>query len=136
VTIDIGDASDIHPKNKLDVGRRLALLARKDVYGEAHASARGPSFAGLTVEGGEARVRLSHSGGLEARGGAPVGFALAGADRRWHWAEARIDGSEVVLRSREVPEPVAVRYAWADNPACNLYNGAGLPAVPFRTDDW
>ncbi len=136
VTIDIGDEADIHPRNKRDVGRRLGRLVRADVYGEEGLAARGPSFAGMSAKDGEVRVRLAHSQGLTARGGRPMGFALAGADRRWFWANARIEGVEVVLRSAEVPEPVAVRYAWADNPACNLYNGAGLPAVPFRTDDW
>ena len=71
-----------------------------------------------------------------AHGDALTGFALAGADRKWCWAEARIDGKSVLLRSEQVPAPMAVRYGWADNPACNLYNGAGLPAAPFRSDDW
>jgi sialate O-acetylesterase len=74
--------------------------------------------------------------GLKAKSGALKGFAIAGADQKFHWAEANIKGKQIVVSSKEVPNPVAVRYAWADNPVCNLVNGAGLPASPFRTDDW
>jgi sialate O-acetylesterase len=136
VTIDIGNATDIHPKNKLDVGRRLARLARADVYREAGLVSCGPTFKEMTVGDGEVRVSFAHADGLASKGSEPTGFAVAGADRVWHWAAARIEGSDAVLSSKDVLEPVAARYAWADNPACNLYNGAGLPAVPFRTDDW
>jgi sialate O-acetylesterase len=92
----------------------------------------------MRIEGNEIRVRFSHVGaGLEARNGGQVsGFAIAGADRQFHWAEARIDRDSVVVSSRDVPLPLAVRYAWADSPICNLLNREGLPASPFRTDDW
>lgn len=135
-TIDIGDAGDIHPKNKQEVGRRLSLIARKDAYQET-LEASGPHYEGYTLEGSAVRIRLSHASGLRTSdGSAPKGFAIAGPDRQWHWADARIEGSTIVVSSHEVPTPVAVRYAWAKNPICNLQNDSGLPAVPFRTDDW
>ena len=133
VAIDIGDAKDIHPKNKREVGRRLALLALRDVYGEDR-TAEGPTFAGMSVEGDQVRVRFEHASGLAASDGIVRGFAVAGEDGRFFWAEGRIDGATVVLRSPRVERPVHVRYGWADNPAATLVNGAGLPAVPFRTD--
>jgi sialate O-acetylesterase len=140
VAIDIGDADDIHPRNKQEVGRRLALAARKVVYGEDVAFS-GPVYRRHEVRDGRAIIEFAHTaGGLVARG-APAGavkqFAIAGADRRFVWAEAAVEGDRVVVWSDRVPEPVAVRYAWADNPdGANLYNAAGLPASPFRTDDW
>jgi len=138
VTIDIGDATDIHPKNKQDVGRRLALAARAVAYGEDELTHAGPLYRSMKIEGGKIRVAFDHTGGgLVARGGPLRRFAIAGKDRRFVWARAEIDGDSVVVWSPDVPHPVAVRYAWADNPAgCNLYNRAGLPASPFRTDDW
>jgi sialate O-acetylesterase len=92
----------------------------------------------MRIDGGTVRVRFTHVGaGLEARNGTELnGFAIAGADRKFHWAEARIDGDTVVVSGRDVPNPVAVRYAWADSPVCNLFNKDGLPASPFQTDDW
>jgi sialate O-acetylesterase len=133
VAIDVGDAEDIHPKNKREVGRRLALLALRDVYGrDLHAE--GPTFAGLELEGPRVRVRFDQAEGLMAAGGLVRGFALAGDDGVFHRAEGRIEGDSVVLTSPEVPAPTAVRYAWADNPEATLTSGAGLPAVPFRTD--
>lgn len=137
VTIDIGDGADIHPLNKQDVGERLALAARATAYGEDVAYS-GPVFAGASAEGGAMRVRFRHAdGGLTTRdGAAPRGFAVAGEDRVFHWAEARIDGESVIVSSAAAPRPVAVRYGWAANPDCTLYNGAGLPAAPFRSDDW
>ena len=134
--IDIGAADNIHPGNKREVGRRLALIARANVYGEADLEWSGPVFAEMTVDGDAARVRFDHAGGLAARDGEPRGFALAGEDRVWRWATAAIEGDEVVLRAEGIERPVAARYGWADNPDCNLRNGAELPAVPFRTDDW
>lgn len=134
--IDLGEADDIHPKNKQDVGGRLALLARASVYGET-IEAEGPVLAGWerTAEG--VRVRFDHADGLHTRDGEPVrGFALAGADRAWHWADGEVTDGAVLLKSAAVPDPVAIRYAWGDNPTGNLYNDAGLPATPFRTDDW
>ena len=136
VTIDVGDAVDIHPKDKMTVGERLARIALAKDYGKRIVY-QGPTYRSFSVKRNEARVRFDHTdGGLVARGG-PLGeFALAGVDRKWHWATARIEGDVVVLSSPEVPVPVAARYAWQANPVATLTNGAGLPAVPFRTDDW
>jgi len=136
VTIDIGEAGDIHPKNKQDVGRRLALAARKIAYGEDVVYS-GPSYRAMKVKGNEVRLTFDHvDGGLVVKGARLTGFSVAGADRKFYWADARIDGNEVVVSAPEVSDPVAVRYAWAYNPEAPLYNAAGLPAVPFRTDDW
>jgi sialate O-acetylesterase len=136
INIDIGEEKDIHPKNKQDVGHRLALWALADIYKRGNASS-GPLFARHEVRGSAVELAFRHTnGGLEARGGELKGFAVAGADKQWHWARARIEGDRVIVSAAEVKAPVAVRYAWADNPDCNLYNGAGLPASPFRTDDW
>ena len=136
ITIDIGDAGNVHPKNKQDVGNRLMRIALAKVYGRS-LEYSGPMFESMKVEGGAIRVKFSHAnGGLVARGGPLKQFAVAGADRKFVWATAAIDGKDaVVVSSSQVPQPVAVRYAWADNPeGCNLYNAEGLPAVPFRTD--
>ena len=135
LAIDVGDAKDIHPRNKQEVGRRLALAARSIAYGQDIAWS-GPWYASHAVEGSAIRLTFSHlGGGLVSSDGAPLtGFAIAGADGKFVWGEARIDGDSVVVSSPSVPAPTAVRYAWADNPACNLANKAGLPAVPFRTD--
>ena len=137
VIIELGDESDIHPKNKQDVGRRLAYSVLSKVHGLADVTPSGPLYKACKIEG--SRVRLVFSdlgGGLEARGGALKAFAIAGPDRKFVWADAKIDGETVVVSSPQVSAPVAVRYGWADNPPCNLYNKAGLPASPFRTDDW
>ncbi|MCW8133672.1 MAG: 9-O-acetylesterase [Planctomycetota bacterium] len=136
--IDIGEAGDIHPKNKQDVGLRLALAARGVAYGEKLVYS-GPSYKSMAVEEGKIRLTFDHvGGGLEAKGGEPLkSFAIAGEDKVFVWADAKIDGETVVVSSAKVEKPVAVRYAWADNPeGCNLYNKDGLPASPFRTDDW
>lgn len=133
VAIDVGEANDIHPKNKQEVGRRLATWALGDVYGEDNETS-GPLFDQVTVRGPEVAISFTHTrGGLVARNGDLRGFALAGSDRLWHPAQAHIEGDRVVVRSPQVPSPVAARYAWASNPEGNLYNGAGLPASPFRT---
>ena len=133
VTIDIGDAENVHSRNKQDVGKRLALLALKQAYGKEIA-ANGPLMKSLHVEGDTVRVRFDNTdGGLRTSdGAAPRGFAIAGEDNVFHWANARLDGDEVVLTSELVPNPHHARYAWADNPDCNLYNGGGLPGVPFQ----
>jgi len=137
VTIDIGDAHDIHPKNKQEVGRRLALAARSVVYGESDLVFRGPLYSGHRIVGDRVEIRFEAADGLHARGDDPLsGFAIAGKDKVFRWAHARIEGETVVARHPRVAKPVAVRYGWADNPRCNLENGAGLPAAPFRTDDW
>jgi beta-xylosidase len=136
VAIDIGEAGDIHPRNKEDVGSRLARWALADTYGR-HIVESGPLYRSVSAEGAALRVRFDHAEGLATADGAPPrGFAVAGADRKWRWGEARIDGTAVVVSSPDVAQPVAVRYAWADNPEATLRNGAGLPASPFRTDDW
>ncbi|MFT5470215.1 MAG: sialate O-acetylesterase [Verrucomicrobiales bacterium] len=174
LAIDIGDARDIHPRNKQDVGKRLALWALRDIH-EKEIVVSGPAFKKLKIEGEVARVSFDHVGsGLmigEKRGLEPVTgnipkpeldslldgldkpkggvlavtpikadlqrFAIAGENKQWFWANAVIDGDTVVLSSSDVPKPVAVRYAYAHNPrGANLYNREGLPAVPFRTDNW
>lgn len=136
VTIDVGDAVDIHPKDKHTVGERLALNALAIAY-RKHVSFSGPVYKGMRREGAAIRLTFSYAdGGMVAKGGRLAEFSVAGADHRWHWAEAKIDGDKVVVRSDEVTEPLAVRYAWQANPKATLYNGAGLPAVPFRTDKW
>ena len=133
VTIDIGEPKDIHPKNKQDVGARLALAARVVAYGEPMEYS-GPLFRSVTTEGDALRVYFNHVGkGLEAKDGEPRGFEIAGADRKYVPAEARIEGGTLVVRSASVPSPVYVRYAWKDDPSCNLYNSEGLPASPFRS---
>lgn len=137
VCIDIGDAEDLHPRNKPEVGRRLALLARAQTYGE-DIPCSGPLYDSYRIEGDAVRIGFTHTNkGLKTSdGGAVAGFYIAGADHEFHAAKAVIDGDTVVVSSDEVPLPVAVRYAWANNPVCNLCNGAGLPAGPFRTDCW
>jgi sialate O-acetylesterase len=136
VAIDVGEENDIHPKNKQEVGRRLALGALAQVYFNDIEYA-GPLFSGMQIEGNKARLNFSHADGLRSRDGGPIkGFALAGEDRKFHWADATIEGDHVVVSSAAVAEPVAIRYGWADNPDCNLVNSAGLPASPFRSDKW
>ena len=139
ITIDVGEENDIHPTNKLDVGKRLALVARKVAYGEK-VLASGPTYRSHGVRDGKVIVRFANVGrGLTSKGSSDsVGaFAVAGADRRFVWARARIEGDHVVVWSDSVPHPVAVRYAWANNPVgANLYSREGLPAAPFRTDAW
>lgn len=135
VAIDIGNPDDIHPRNKREVGRRLALLARANTYGEA-VEARGPSLERVEIAGKVARVHLAHARGLRVRPGreAVLGFELAGVDGIYKPAAARIEGATVVLESAEVPAPATVRYGWHSSPDCTLENAAGLPAEPFRTD--
>lgn len=134
VTIDIGESADIHPKNKQDVGKRLALAALHGTYGKA-VEYSGPEFQQATPEGAAMRVYFGHADGMQARGGGAIaGFAIAGADGNFVPAEAKIDGTTVVVSSSQVAAPVAVRYAWADDPVSNLVNQVGLPAGPFRSD--
>lgn len=139
ITIDVGGAYELHPTNKLAVGQRLALVARRVAYGEP-VIASGPTYRAHTVQGGRVLVRFANlGGGLVSRGenGTVGAFAVAGADRRFHRAQARIEGDHVVVSSDSVPNPVAVRYAWANSPVdADLYNRAGLPAAPFRSDRW
>ncbi len=135
--IDIGEANDIHPKNKQEVGRRLALNAEKLVY-KQDCIASGPIYSSFKTEGKRIRISFtSTASGLSTKDGKGVtGFAIAGSDKHFYWAKAIIDGNEIVVYSDSVSEPIAVRYAWADNPDCNLINSEGLPAIPFRTDNW
>jgi len=135
VIIDVGEADDIHPKNKQDVGLRLALAARGIAYKEK-IEYSGPVLRAMTIEGRAIRLTFDHTGGgLVAKGGGDLkGFAIAGVDKEWRHATAIIDGDTIMVMSDDVPKPAHVRYAWANNPVCNLYNGAGLPASPFRTD--
>ena len=149
VAIDIGEANDIHPRDKLDVGHRLALIARHVAYGE-DIEFSGPIYDGMQVKGDRIRIHFKHAKGLKIGAhpqifadvppaAAPAelpAFAIAGADRNWYPAKAVIEGESVVVSSDQVKEPVAVRYGWAKNPACHLYNSADLPASPFRTDAW
>ncbi len=134
VTIDVGDAADIHPANKAPVGARLALAARVLAYGEPREYS-GPVFQKLVVGDGRAVLQFTHlGGGLVAPGGQLNGFTVAGADRVFHPAQAAIAGDTVVVSAPEVAQPAAVRYGWANVAAGNLFNAAGLPASPFRTD--
>jgi sialate O-acetylesterase len=157
VLIDTGETADIHPVNKRDPGLRLAALALARTYGKAVPDS-GPVFAGMSITGGSVRVRFTHAEGLVARplpktylvrsrpeieerplvpdaSDSPLqGFAIRGADGDWVWADARIDGETVMVSSPKVPKPIAVCYAWADSPTVNLYNAAGFPAAPFRSD--
>lgn len=136
ITIDIGDPKDIHPTNKQDVGKRLSMWALGTVYGKKEIATSGPLPYKHTINDLGVIVAFEHAaGGLKAKGEVK-GFELAGEDKVWKPATARLDGETVVVSSPEVKKPVAVRYAWAANPTCNLYNAAGLPASPFRTDDW
>ena len=136
VAIDIGEAENVHPLNKQDVGLRLALVAESQVY-HLQVASSGPRYRSMAVDGGSIRLTFDEGKGLSAADDkALTGFSIAGSDRKFKWAEAHLDGTVVVVSSPEVAAPVAVRYAWANNPACNLTNASGLPAAPFRTDDW
>ena len=158
--IDIGEADDVHPIRKREAGERLARLALANDYGRKIVC-NGPRFRSYNIVDGAIRVKFTDvAGGLkvipsgsfaedrygagsmdcelvrQAENGILTGFQIAGADHLWHWADARIEGDEVIVSCAGVPNPVAVRYAWAENPVCNLFNSEGLPAWPFRTDDW
>lgn len=135
VTTDIGEWNDIHPLNKLDVGKRLALAAENLAYGEKDIVYSGPLYAAMKIEDGKIILSFTNiDGGLVAKDGELKHFAIAGADGKFVWANAKIEGDNVIVWSEQVPNPTDVRYAWADNPGtANLYNKAGLPASPFRT---
>ncbi len=160
ILIDIGEAANIHPRNKRDAGDRMALAALAKTYGKSVVYS-GPTYQSITVEGDKIRVHFKNAtGGLVARAlpatyipttvhmetTAPLvrkspnseveGFAICGEDRKWVWADASIKGSDIIVSAPGVSKPVAVRYTWASNPICNLYNGAGLPAGPFRSDSF
>ncbi len=133
VIIDIGETGDIHPKNKLDVGRRLALAARAKAYGQTLVYS-GPLYESMKIEGNKIRLHFAHVGsGLMAQGGPLKGFVIAGTDNKFQYADAVIQGSEILVSHANIASPTQVRYAWADNPVCNLYNAEGIPASPFKT---
>ncbi|HEU5397631.1 MAG TPA: sialate O-acetylesterase [Verrucomicrobiae bacterium] len=134
VTIDTGDPDNIHPADKKIVGDRLAYCALAKHYGE-NICYQGPTLRSVEHLPGALKIHFQHTdGGLVARGGEVKEFSIAGKDLKWHWAQAKIDGDTVVLSAAEVPQPEYARYAWQSFPEATLYNGAGLPAVPFRTD--
>ncbi len=135
VAIDVGEANNIHPANKQEVSRRLSLAARHFCYGEKALEYSGPLFSSASIEGSKIRIKFSHAKGLKSKdGGAVKGFAIAGEDKKFVWADAVIEGDSVLVSNPDLKNPAFVRYAWADNPVCNLYNSDNLPAVPFRTD--
>ena len=137
VITDVGEEKDIHPRKKAPVGARLALAARGIAYGEK-IEYSGPLYKSLKIDGDKAVLSFDHiGGGLEARDGELKGFAICGEDHKWVWAKAEIQkDNTIVASSPEVAKPVAVRYGWADFPVVNLWNKNGLPATPFRTDDF
>jgi sialate O-acetylesterase len=150
VITDIGAANDIHPRNKQDVGWRLAQWALHQTYGKKDMVPAGPLYKSQKVEGNAIRLSFKYVGrglmvgkknGLdpieEVKNGKLGHFAIASKDKKWFWGEATIDGDTVVVKSKDVPKPVAVRYGYTMNPAkANLYNKEGIPASPFRTDNW
>lgn len=139
LAIDLADADkpgDIHPHNKQDVAHRLELVALAKTYGQK-VEYSGPAYKDSKIDGNKIVIHLNFAEGLTAKGGEPLkGFQIAGEDKKWHWADAKIDGDSVVVSSKDVEKPAAVRYDWSHNPLGNLYNKADLPTVPFRTDDW
>jgi sialate O-acetylesterase len=136
VAIDVGEEKDIHPKNKQEVGRRLALSAIAQVY-YIDTEYSGPIYSGYQEEDNRIRLSFRNANGLKASDGGKIkGFEVAGDNKKFVWADVTIDGDHVLISNPQVPKPVAVRYGWADNPDCNLVNEVGLPASPFRTDDW
>lgn len=138
VTTDIGDADSIHPRNKQEVGRRLGLAARAIAYGQ-NVVYFGPLYSSMEVEEGKVRLQFAHcEDGLAASGNRAYvqGFEIAGPDRRFYAADGALEGNTVILHSDSVSQPVAVRYSWRNYPNGNLFNESGLPASPFRTDDW
>ncbi|HEX3600180.1 MAG TPA: sialate O-acetylesterase, partial [Lacipirellulaceae bacterium] len=138
VIIDLGEASDIHPKKKLEVGRRLARLALAHDYGQKVAY-QSPRYESMEKKGDKITLKFTEVGtALRVVDNKAVqGFAIAGEDKKFHWANAKIvPPNRIEVSSKDVKEPVAVRYAWADNPVCNVYSSSLLPLTPFRTDDW
>ena len=133
---DIGDSRDIHPKNKQDVGARLARWALKQDYRKADLIVSGPLYSGMEKKDGTLVLSFDHAEGLKSRDGQKLKrFEIAGADGKWHWAQALIDGETVVLSHDGLKDPVKARYAWASNPeGANLVNGEGLPASCFTTE--
>ena len=137
VGIDIGETNDVHPKNKREIGRRLALVALAEVY-HRKVEDSGPVFDSMSVEGTAIRIKFTHAEGLKSSDGKPLGrFTIAGEDRKFVPAEAKMDGSSVTVSNAQIEHPVAVRYAYVNDPqGANLTNASGLPAAPFRSDTW
>jgi sialate O-acetylesterase len=136
VTIDTGDPENIHAKEKIPVGDRLARCALANYYKQKIVF-QGPTLESVKRSKDSITLRFSHSdGGLVAKGGKPGEFSIAGDDQKFVWADARIEGDTIIVSSPQVKNPKQVRYAWQSNPEATLFNGAGLPAAPFRTDDW
>lgn len=136
VTTDVGLGHDVHYPNKQEVARRLSLIALAKTYGR-NVAYSGPRYESYSIEDGRIAISFAHTdGGLVQRGDELIGFTIAGPDHKYRNAKARIVGDRVIVWNDDVAYPVAVRYAWQDNPEVTLYNGAGLPAAPFRTDDW
>jgi len=147
---DVGDPNSLHPIDKTDVGERLALVARHAAYGEKDLVWTGPIYDSMKVEGNTVRLSFTQTGSGLVIGSSPwvpphslpipttslLGFALADDQKHWFPADAKIDGVTVVVSSPRVAQPAAVRYGWQNSPECNLYNKEGLPASPFRTDNW
>ncbi|MCG3147054.1 MAG: hypothetical protein PCFJNLEI_00490 [Verrucomicrobiae bacterium] len=134
--VGVGEGADIHPRNKQEVGRRLALPALATVYGKKDRLYYGPLYKKMTTAGDKIRLHFDFAQGLHSAGDPPVGFAIAGADRKFYFANAKIEGETVVVWSAKVPQPVAVRYGYASNPVCNVYNAEKLPVFQFNTDRW
>ncbi|CAC9974071.1 sialate O-acetylesterase [Flavobacterium panici] len=135
VTTDIGNGEDIHPKNKQDVGGRLANIALAKVY-NTKIEYSGPLYKSYTVKANVITIDFDFNENIKAKDNSLKGFSIAGADQKFHWAEAKIVNGKVEVYAQEVPNPVSVRYNWADNPNGNLTNASGLPASSFRTDNW
>lgn len=136
VTTDVGDSADIHPRNKETVGKRLSLWALQNEYGVKGLTVSGPLYRGMQRKGGEITLQFDFATGLRAEGGELKDFMIAGADQVFVPATARIAGDKIIVSNITIPDPVAVRFAWSKVPHPNLFNAAGLPASPFRTDDW
>jgi len=137
VTTDIGNVDNIHPRNKQEVGRRLSLWALSQTYQQYDGECSGPVFDTIRMEGNRIRITFDYvDGGLLVKGGELTGFEIAGQDKKYHKANAKIQGRTVLVSSREVKKPVAVRFGWSNTAQPNLFNKEGLPASPFRTDDW
>jgi sialate O-acetylesterase len=138
VTIDIGEWNDIHPLNKKDVGKRLALAVQKVAYHDTSVVYSGPMYHSMKIEGNKIILTFSNTGGglIAKKGGSLTNFAIAGADKQFVWANAKIRNGKVIVWNNKIPKPKAVRYAWADNPeGANLFNREGLPASSFRNDE-
>jgi sialate O-acetylesterase len=136
VTVETGNPDNVHPIDKKEPGERLALCALAEHYGQKVVYS-GPTLKSVERLPGSIRLHFDHvDGGLISRGGDPGEFSIAGDDHKWYWASARIEGDTITVSSTSVPNPKEVRYAWQANPKATLFNGAGLPATPFRTDNW